>query len=100
MSAHSPQDAAPPARGCGGNCGMCGGRGIPDAPPGSPCGARLAVCAVLVFVLPLAAAAYGAVRAGANGVSQALGALMGFAIGVIIAQGALRLLRWRWGAAS
>lgn len=100
MSAPSPTDAANASRGCGGNCSVCGGRGLPDAPPGSPCGSRLAISAALVFVLPLACAAFGATRAGADVPHQALGALAGFAVGVVSAQAAVFVLRRVWRTAS
>jgi hypothetical protein len=72
---------------------------MPDAPAGAPCGGRLAVCAALAFVVPLAAAAFGASRAGADVGRQALGALAGFAAGALLAQAVLLALCARWRAA-
>ena len=60
-------------------------------------GWRLALRAAWVFLAPLAAAIVGAAIAGGGAVSQWIGAMAGFALGVVVTAGAGRLARGNTG---
>ncbi|MCS6770793.1 MAG: hypothetical protein NZ740_02065 [Kiritimatiellae bacterium] len=80
------------AAGCSNGCAHCAARSTIETAPDAPAGVRLAALAALVFIGPLVGAAFGAVRAGGGGVRQVIGALAGFAAGVVAARATLCLL--------
>jgi len=89
MSADLPKQESP----CAVGCSRCRAGQDGPAAPGALAGWRLVLAAVVVFLLPLATAAGGAILVGPVAGWQLAGAMAGLAVGVILAMGLAWLIR-------